>query len=122
MRLFDDLTADVRTLVGEARAYAIEGGQALHVWRPPSTGWSSNDPAVFRRAASAGRPWAHLFDLDRDRLRRTAWRLGVRRVVLHGGRRGRPVHVDLCGKPLERAIAECHQTNSRNTEPPHGSA
>lgn len=59
-------------------------------------------PRCFRESAHA----AHLMDQDRDRLTKTAKRLGVRRVVIdQAGRPGQ--HVDLCGKPYERARGEC---------------
>jgi hypothetical protein len=61
-----------------------------------------------RTPSRARRPWAHLFDQDADRCEATARRLGVRVVVVHG--RGTEVqHVDLCGKPLARAMAEAHR-------------
>lgn len=90
--------------IREALAYAAEGGQALHVWDPgPSAAETyPKAPAVFLR----NRPWAHLFDVNADRLYRTAKRLGVRRVVVERrGKRGQ--HVDLCGGPLKKALAEC---------------
>ena len=62
-------------------------------------GWGG--PACFRRA----KEFAHLFDQDAERLVATARRLGVRRVVV--SRRGQPQqHVDLCGGPLRKAVAE----------------
>lgn len=90
--------------VREALAYAADGGQALHVWDPgpDAAARYPKAPAVFLR----NRPWAHLFDQNPDRLYRTAKRLGVRRVVVER-RGGRGQHVDLCGKPLDRALAEC---------------
>lgn len=90
--------------VREALQHAASGGQALHVWDPgPSAAarWPKA-PAIFLKH----RPWAHLFDQNSSRLVETARRLGVRRVVIDR-RGGRGQHVDLCGAPLERAIAEC---------------
>lgn len=88
--------------IREAMDHAAAGGQALHVWDPgenPGDRWPKA-PAVFKR----NRPWAHLFDLDEERLRETVRRLGVRVVAI--GRRGqRGQHVDLCGAPLRRARA-----------------
>lgn len=98
--------------LGLVRAYqgAMEcvarGGQALHVWVPKAPGvYAEADgrkaPACFRRT----KVWAHLMDADAERLEATARRLGVRRVVV--SKRGHEhQHVDLCGKPLERAIRE----------------
>jgi hypothetical protein len=86
-----------------AYAHAAAGGQALHVCesRPFVT---DSAPGCFRRSAQ----FAHLIDLDEKRLRDTARRLGVR--VIRIERRGeRAQHVDLCGKPLERALAQAEQ-------------
>lgn len=94
--------------IAAAKAHAAAGGVALHVWEPTSG----------ERAAFAARPqglpppfarsalWAHLFDQNELRLARTVARLGVKVVKLE--HRGDPAqHVDLCGKPLDRALAEC---------------
>ena len=83
--------------VREAQQYALDGGQALHTYPALDI---PTAPAVFKRHST----WAHLFDQDKARLTRTARGLGVRVVVVHrAGQRGQ--HVDLCGKPLERALA-----------------
>lgn len=85
--------------VSQALEHSMEGGQALHVW----TGSEAyKRPACFK----AGEPWAHLMDMDVARLVRTARRLGVRKVVVHGKGYWKQ-HVDLCGKPLQCALAEC---------------
>ncbi len=85
-------------LIGAGR-YAAEGGQALHVW--DSKNWRAGAPSCFKRS----RLWAHLLDQDEERLVATARRLGVR--VIKVSKRGRPSqHIDLCGKPLARAMAE----------------
>ena len=86
--------------VREAIEYAGDGGQALHVWNP---GKSYPDaPACFNKSRKG---WGHLLDNDEERLVLTARRLGVRRIVVaQRGKRGQ--HVDLCGKPLKRAIKE----------------
>ena len=84
--------------VREAIAHAESGGQALHLH------WSvggDNAPACFKKH----RQWGHLIDHDLKRLKATARRLGVRKIAIDRlGARGQ--HVDLCGKPLERAIAK----------------
>jgi len=50
--------------------------------------------------------WAHLFDQDKERLIATAKWLGVR--VIKVEREGKSLqHIDLCGKPLQRAKVEC---------------
>jgi len=83
--------------IDEARQYAADGGQALHMM----TGqWARGygGPKCFRDCTE----FAHLFDQDAARLARTAASLGVRRVVVC--KRGTPSqHVDLVGKPLRRA-------------------
>ena len=90
--------------IREAKAHAAAGGQALHLWNPGQGGWPGA-PAVFNRAAGQGKPWGHLFDHNRLRLVRTARQLGVRIVVV--ANQGEPgQHVDLCGRPLQKAIAE----------------
>ena len=79
--------------------YAREGGQALHVfpaYKEPRA------PAVFKQY----REWGHLIDQNKERLIKTARWLGVRVIkVDREGNRGQ--HIDLCGKPLERAKALC---------------
>lgn len=83
-----------------AYEHAKKGGQALHLFGSP--GLSPGAPACFKRSNEAG----HLFDYDRHRLIRTAKRFGVRIIkVSRLGRRGQ--HIDLCGRPLENAKAEC---------------
>ena len=63
-------------------------------------------PKCFRQARDAGKSWGHLIDNDRERLETTARRLGVRVIkVSRPGRNGQ--HIDLCGRPLERAMEEC---------------
>lgn len=85
-----------------AYAFVEQGGQALHVWKPPKGGWPGA-PACFMKSR---RQWGHLLDNDKARLIATARRLGVRVIkVAQEGRRGQ--HIDLCGRPLERAIKEC---------------
>lgn len=80
--------------------YADAGGQALHVWQG---NWPGPKPRCFVN----GREWGHLIDRDHARLVATARRLGVHVVcVSRPGERGQ--HIDLCGRPLERAIEEAH--------------
>ncbi|HUX00069.1 MAG TPA: hypothetical protein VMY35_03735 [Phycisphaerae bacterium] len=90
--------------VREAKAHAAAGGQALHVWNPGQSGYPGA-PRTFSTCALLGKPWAHLFDQDIPRLLATARRLGVRRVVV-ANRNAPGQHVDLCGRPLERAMAQ----------------
>lgn len=84
--------------VREAQEYAAKGGQALHVYRA----LPMKAPAVFKRH----KMWAHLFDLDAERLVKAAKGLGVHVIkVHHEGRRGQ--HIDLCGAPLRKAEMMC---------------
>jgi hypothetical protein len=104
VKLFDGRPPhDNAQAVEAAIAYAEAGGQALHVWLPGE--WAELDrvPIAFKRNKDK---WGHMFDLDRERLERTARRLGVNVIVVdrHGTR---SQHVDLCGGPLERAIRQC---------------
>lgn len=87
--------------IREAREYAAVGGQALHMMTGQwAKGWGG--PQCFRQADE----FAHLFDQDVPRLKATARRLGVRVIVV--SRPGTPgQHIDLCGKPLQRAKGEC---------------
>lgn len=89
-----------RREIREALRCAGQGGQALHVFLAPKM----PAPSCFRRSLRCG----HLFDLDAERLVRSARRLGVRNVVVHH-RDTTKQHVDLCGKPLERAIRSCEK-------------
>jgi len=85
--------------VEAARAYAMAGGQALHVC-PTAPFVRAGSPRVFKNSAE----FAHLFDQDGTRLTETARKLGVRVVLIEKG--GTPSqHVDLCAGPLERAKA-----------------
>jgi len=87
--------------LNHAIEYARSGGQALHVM-DHSGGVYRDAPECFRRT----KMFAHLFDQDLARLTRTARRLGVRIVKV--SREGQPgQHVDLCGRPMRRAISEC---------------
>ena len=86
--------------VKEAIAFALAGGQALHVWHP-SEEWRRRAPIAFRGPG----PWAHLLDQDLKRLVQTAKRLGVK--VIKVGREGTDhQHIDLCAGPLCRAFLE----------------
>jgi hypothetical protein len=84
--------------IREAREYSIQGGQALHLHR-----FNQGHP-LFRRYPVI----AHLFDQNKERLVQTAKSLGVRVIkVEREGEDGQ--HIDLCGKPLERAQQRCEQ-------------
>lgn len=87
--------------LGEALEHARQGGQALHLHRIVFP----HSPRCFRAAVERGEEIAHLFDLDRERLIRTARRLGVRVVFVDRDGTDRQ-HIDLCGAPLKKAIRE----------------
>lgn len=80
----------------DAYKYSAEGGQALHVHS-----LTMGHP-FFKRFSQI----AHLFDQDRDRLVETARRLGVQKIRVEYEGTARQ-HIDLCGKPFDRAVAEC---------------
>lgn len=84
----------------EAIAYAAAGGQALHVCSSAQF-VTAAAPGCFKRS----KQFAHLLDQNAVRLVKTAKRLGVRVVVVERSAEPRQ-HVDLCGKPLERAITQ----------------
>jgi hypothetical protein len=89
----------------EALAYAQADGQALHIMSGSFAYLRADTPNCFK----GRREIAHLFDLDRERLVRTARRLGVQ--VIKVEREGTPKqHIDLCGRPLERAKELVTQT------------
>ena len=89
--------------VGEAVAFAADGGQALHLHSIiPDRGRA---PACFVREVDRGGQIAHLFDRDRSRLVRTVRALGVRVVVVVEREGTARQHVDLCGGPLRKARA-----------------
>lgn len=103
------LPRDVRAAVG----YALAGNQALHLH---NVGVGDRSPGVFRQAVGNGQWIAHLFDQDAARLIRTAKELGVRKIVVD--RPGEPAqHVDLCGLPLARALAQCDNRGELPTQP-----
>ncbi len=87
-----------------ALKHAAAGGQALHVWDGSRSGCRLKTPACFKRSYL----WAHLLDQNEGRLVATARRLGVHVIVV--SKRGRPdQHIDLCGKPLAKAMAEAER-------------
>lgn len=94
MKLF--LTMEVE----EAIAHAQAGGQALHIHAIIPD--RRRAPRCFVATVDRGEPIAHLFDLNRERLIRTARSLGVK--VVHIDRDGTPrQHIDLCAGPLRAA-------------------
>jgi hypothetical protein len=91
-------------LVRQAREWAeLAEGLALHVWTPtPAERTAEGVPGCFRRSGL----WAHLFDQDGERLRRVARWTGVRVIVVEHAGTPRQ-HVDLCGAPLRKLLAQC---------------
>lgn len=90
----------------EAYKYVAEGGQALHLWTKEAIKiWKQGAPEHIPSCFQKTKRWAHLMDLDKERLVETAKRLGVKVIkVAQKGRRSQ--HIDLCGKPLDKAIKE----------------
>lgn len=87
--------------IASAYAHARDGGQALHLMDGSFAYLRSDTPACFKGRGVI----AHLFDQDKARLIATARRLGVRIIrVEHGSTHKQ--HIDLCGKPLARAMIE----------------
>lgn len=83
----------------QAIAFAVAGGQALHL----HTICGRRAPKCFRAAIARGEQIAHLFDSDEARLTRTARTLGVQVVVIDKAGTYRS-HVDLCAGPLRNAL------------------
>lgn len=93
----------------QAVAYALTGGQALHVC-PSAPFVTAAAPKVFRDSEQ----FAHLFDQNRRRLIETARGLGVRVIKLERGFTPRQ-HIDLCGKPLQKALQRCENAQEAQT-------
>lgn len=90
----------------EARAHAMAGGQALHMMSGRYAYLRPDTPNCFKGRGQI----AHLFDQSIPRLAATAKKLGVRVIKIE--RASTPSqHIDLCGKPLARALALCPNNN-----------
>lgn len=89
--------------ISEAIYWVLRGGQSLHLHTFIADRVKA--PRVFVQAVDRGEQIAHLFDRDRARLEETARRFGVRIVAVEREGTSRQ-HVDLCGGPLRKAIAE----------------
>jgi hypothetical protein len=88
----------------QAVDYAVAGNQALHLHNIIVN--PRQAPQCFVRAIENGEYIAHLFDMDEERLIKTARKLGVR--VIKVERKGTPSqHIDLCGVPLVKAMTMC---------------
>lgn len=101
MKLFEERE------IFEAYKFAGTGGQALHLFTFNLNVYPGA-PACFKRLQPDGVPnqTGHLLDQDLKRLKETAQILGIR--VIKIDREGMPSqHVDLCGRPLKRAIEIC---------------
>jgi hypothetical protein len=97
---FTTMRAFTERELHSALAFPAGGGQALHLISPRYAYLRKDTPACFKKRSIL----AHLFDADRDRLESTARRLGVRVIRVERESTSRQ-HIDLRGKPLERAIA-----------------
>lgn len=101
--------------VDEAVAYAAAGGVALHLHT--IIVHRDRAPRCFVAAVDRGEWIAHLFGQNEHELRAIATQLGVRVIVVE--RRGKPgQHIDLCGRPLRRAIDLCENADTTPTRPP----
>ena len=90
----------------EAEAYAAAGGQALHLHNIIVD--RRRAPRCFVQAVDRGEQIGHLFDQDKERLKQTARKLGVRVIYIdHEDEPGQ--HIDLCGGPLRKALALCEE-------------
>lgn len=95
-----------RNELKEALEFSLRGGQALQVYDsnkiPFGLRAGKSVPGVFLRY----REWAHLFDRNKRRLKKTAKSIGIKRIVID--RKGtRKQHVDICGAPLRNAKLLC---------------
>lgn len=95
-----------------AIAFAKQGGQAFHVHC-----LNMNGHRLFRRYSEI----AHLFDANVTRLIQTARRLGVRVVKVEHPDTDRQ-HIDLCGKPFDKAEALCKSDAPDLFHPPRQTA
>jgi hypothetical protein len=82
----------------DAIRHAQDGGQSLHLHNI-----TAGHP-LFRRYSEI----AHLFDMDANRIRQTATKLGVKVIKIERANTDRQ-HIDLCGKPLDRAKMLCEK-------------
>jgi hypothetical protein len=85
--------------VEEAKAYALEGGIAVHLHNivfPDS-------PNCFKAAINRGEQIAHVFCQDEARLIALAKELGVR-VIYVDRPQSDSQHIDLCSKPLKKLL------------------
>lgn len=80
--------------IREAKEYAKRGGQALHL-HTLTAGHS-----LFKRYKTI----AHLFDANKERLIQSAQSLGVRVIKVERENEDGQ-HIDLCGRPLLRALS-----------------
>lgn len=96
----------------EAYAHSLEGGQSLHLHKV--IGNRKEAPRCFVEAVARGESIAHLFDMDEDRLKRTAQTLGVR-VILVECRGTKRQHIDLCAGPLKKALELAGQVDAAET-------
>lgn len=87
-----------------AYLYAEGGGQALHVISGTYAYLRPGAPAVFKNRTQI----AHLIDYNTERLIQTARSLGVRVIKVERAQRTGQ-HIDLCGRPLARALERCRE-------------
>lgn len=79
--------------------FIASGGQALHVYKTRS------DPKKTKRCYRGKENWGFILDQNNRRLRVTAKRLGVKRIVIRG--EGEEFqHLAIFGNQLKKAINE----------------
>lgn len=100
----------------EAYDHAMQGGMSLHLIGGQYAYLRKDTPSCFK----GRRQIAHLFDQNAARLAKYARGIGVRVIrIEHPGTHRQ--HLDLCGKPLERAMEHAKQVEweaSHGLKPP----
>lgn len=94
-----------------AYAHAAAGGQALHLMNGNFAYMQARTPKCFHNRTVI----AHLFDQNHARLIGTAKRMGVRVIKIEHAGSPRQ-HIDLCGKPLDRAVQLANKFAERERE------
>ena len=87
--------------IKQAIQYSKDGGQSLHLHRVIAN--KKKAPTCFVKSINNGQYIAHLFDQNKERLIATVKELGVNKILIEREDTDKQ-HVDLCGKPLEKAI------------------
>lgn len=82
--------------------WADLGGIAIHTMDESFAHLRKDTPSCFKGRGDI----AHMFDQNKARLTTNAKKLGVRVIKIEReGQEGQ--HIDLCGSPLNKALAKC---------------